>query len=96
MTQREIETLAIEDVQLLVEEHENREQRADARAALVASVMANIVRDKKKKRKPFDISDFMISTKKKKRQQTMEEMIETVKFLNMVFGGEVVKNGSGS
>lgn len=96
MTQREIETLAIEDIQLLVEEHENREQRADARAALVASVIANIVRDKKKKRKPFDISDFMISTKKKKRQQTMEEMIETVKFLNTVFGGEVVKNGSGS
>ena len=96
MTQREIETLAIEDIRLLVEEHENREQRADARAALVASVMANIVRDKKKKRKPFDISDFMISTKKKKRQQTMEEMIETVKFLNTVFGGEVVKNGSGS
>ena len=96
MTQREIETLAIEDVQLLVEEHENREQRADARAALVASVIANIARDKKKKRKPFDISDFMISTKKKKRQQTMEEMIETVKFLNTVFGGEVVKNGSGS
>ncbi len=96
MTQREIETLAIEDVQLLVEEHENREQRADARAALVASVIANIARDKKKKRKPFDISDFMISAKKKKMQQTMEEMIETVKFLNMVFGGEVVKNGSGS
>ena len=96
MTQREIETLAIEDIRLLVEEHENREQRADARAALVASVIANIARDRKKKRKPFDISDFMISTKKKKRQQTMEEMIETVKFLNTVFGGEVVKNGSGS
>lgn len=88
--------LAIEDIQLLVEEFENREQRADARAALVASVIANIARDRKKKRKPFDISDFMISTKKKKKQQTMEEMIETVKFLNMVFGGEVVKNGSGS
>lgn len=36
------------------------EFRADLRAALIACTIANVSRDKKKQRKPFDIKDFLL------------------------------------
>jgi hypothetical protein len=43
----------------LFERHQQAEQRADARAALVCSVLANVNRDPKKRSSPYHVSDFM-------------------------------------
>jgi flagellar basal body rod protein FlgC len=83
---------------LLLEEHENQEKRADARAALIASILANVNRDRKKRKKPFTLEDFMLTGKKKepKKKQSIEEMIEMTKILNAAFGGKVVKKDGSS
>lgn len=79
---------------MLADEYEKQEQRADARAALVASVVANTFRSRKQ---PFGIDDFMLfSPKKKKREQTTEEMLQVVIALNKAFGGKVVKKDGSS
>lgn len=36
------------------------EQRADARAALIASILANVNRDPKKHPRPYELKDFML------------------------------------
>jgi hypothetical protein len=68
---------------------EKMEERADMRAGLICSVIANVNRSKKSG-KVYKITDFVkITTPKKK--QTPDEMAEVCKMLTASFGGKVVK-----
>lgn len=65
------------------------EERADVRAAIVASTMANTARDPKRRRRPFQPSDFMPKFERKvKKRQTWEEQLRIVEMFNVAFGGE--------
>lgn len=62
------------------------EERADFRSAIVASNVANLGRDPKKRAKPYEASDFM-PTFARKQPQTWEEQLHIVEMLNVAFGG---------
>lgn len=52
------------------------EERADMRSALIASVLANVHRDPKKRPQPFTIDDFMLFTEE--RELTQDEIANKV------------------
>jgi hypothetical protein len=60
--------------------------------ALVSSMIAEVNRDRKKRRKPYTPKDFMpqpgAGTRKK---QTAQEMFSIVKMLNAAFGGTITE-----
>lgn len=56
------------------------------RTAMICSIIAEVNRDHKKRKKPFTPNDFM---PKKKVKLTDEQMLEQIKSLNIAFGGEV-------
>jgi hypothetical protein len=64
------------------------EERADMRAAIVASTVANTARDPKRRRRPFQASEFMPRFEWKKERQGWEEQLRIVEMFNMAFGGE--------
>lgn len=67
------------------------EERADLRAGIVASTIANVVR--KKGGKMAKPEDFMPKFNVKKEEQTIEEQLNVVKMLNAALGGEVIGRG---
>lgn len=65
------------------------EERADLRAGIVASTVANVNRNPKQRSKPYSPKDFMpVYDKPPKKQQTMEEMLRVVEMMNTAFGGQ--------
>jgi len=65
-------------------------KNADRRSALIASILANANRDKKKKRKPFTVDDFMPKMQKeKKKPMDANIMAEVLKAICVANGGEV-------
>lgn len=52
------------------------EKRADLRAGIVASTVANTARDRKKRGKPFSPAEFMPDFDAKEQKQTMEQQQE--------------------
>ena len=54
--------------------------------AIVAATMANIYR--KKGSKPYDVEDFMPALRKKKKQQTVEEMLQIAQMYTIGLGGK--------
>jgi hypothetical protein len=62
------------------------EQRADLRAGIVASTMANTARDPKKKAKPFEASDFMPKFEPSDPQEP-NALLAKVEAINAAFGG---------
>ncbi len=60
------------------------------RGALICAVLANTVRDPKRKIRPFVPDDFM--PKQKGRQQTAEQIYATVQLLNTALGGSISEN----
>jgi hypothetical protein len=65
------------------------EERADIRAALVASVIANVNRNPKKRSSPFAVKDFMLRFGEAagSREQSVEQQLSLVEMLNAAFGG---------
>lgn len=57
-------------------------------AGLICSVLANIYRDPKKRKKPYTAQDFM--PRKEKPRQTAEEMMRNAKAIVKSLGGEIV------
>lgn len=55
--------------------------------ALVCSTIANVNRDPKKQRKPFQPADFMPFIKNEKKLQSVEQQLQTVAALNAALGG---------
>ncbi len=64
------------------------EERADLRAAIVASTVANTARDPKTQRDPFTPQEFMPKFEKETTEQTPEQMLAIVEMLNAAFGGK--------
>jgi len=62
------------------------EKRADIRSAIVASVIANVNRDKKKKPSPFKTTDFMPEIEGKKYTEYIMTPEETAEAAQAVFG----------
>ena len=60
-------------------------KEADFRAGVIASVYANVHRDKKKKPIPYKPQDFMPVGKKP--EQSWETQLKIVEMLNVAFGG---------
>lgn len=60
------------------------------RTGLICAVLANTVRDPKKKVGPYTPEDFM--PKVKSKQQTAEQMFANIKLLNAAFGGKVLES----
>lgn len=63
------------------------EKRADIRAAIIASTVANTARDPKRRRRPFRPSEFMPRFERKKERQSWEEQLQIVEMFNVAFGG---------
>lgn len=64
------------------------EERADWRAGIVASTVANTARDPKVQREPFTPQEFMPKFEKETTEQTPEQMLAIVEMLNAAFGGQ--------
>ena len=79
--------LTLKEFNALVERYEANLERADYRAALICSVLANTVRDRKRKRIPYTPDDFM--TNKKSKIQTDKQMFAQVEAINAILGGKV-------
>jgi hypothetical protein len=62
------------------------EERADVRAALVAATVANTARDPKKRRRAFQVQEFMPRFERKPKQ-TWEEQLALVEMFNVALGG---------
>jgi len=67
-------------------------ERADYHAAMVVSTLANIHRDPKTQRQPYQPGDFMPQFEAQpERHQTVGQQLEIVKMLNAALGGTEVK-----
>lgn len=67
------------------------DERADWRAAMIASTIANVHRDPKRKREPYTIEDFMgkfDSDEIRDQGRAMENQIELAKSLQRSLGGQ--------
>jgi len=68
------------------------EWRGDYRAGMIASVLAEIHRDKKKRKRPFTVDDFMPRFGRRKKQQasprkqTVEEQRNVLMAIAAAFG----------
>lgn len=81
--------LTLKEFNALCERFKSNNERLDYRTALICAVLANTVRDPKR-RKPFTPEDFM--PKNKPKHQTAEQIFSTVQLLNTAFGGKVSEN----
>lgn len=62
------------------------QERADLRAGIVASTVANTARDPKKRRRQWMPKDFMPQFDRPR--QTWEQQLALVEMLNVAFGGK--------
>ena len=70
------------------------QERADLRSAIVASTVANTVRDPKKKQKPWLPRDFMPKFEQQ-REQTWQEQLAIVEMINAAMGGRDLRKNKG-
>ncbi|RYD01632.1 hypothetical protein N752_29075 [Desulforamulus aquiferis] len=63
-------------------------QKADFRAGLICSVLANINRDRKVRPQPYSPADFIPGKPKHQKPKTCQEQLAIVEALNKAFGGE--------
>lgn len=70
------------------------DERGDWQAALIATITAEVHRDKKKRRKPYQPKDFLLEFQEPKRQ-TWQNQLQFVELLNQVFGGEDKRGARG-
>lgn len=61
----------------------------DQRAGIVSSTVANVNRDGKKRRKPYEAADFMPRHQRQVEEQSPDDQFEILKMLTRQFGGEV-------
>jgi len=71
-----------------MERHVQQQEREDARAAIICTLLANINRGK---RKPFKMEEFMLVKPKyrghTKPAQSPKSMLAMVEMMNAAFGG---------
>jgi hypothetical protein len=82
---------------LLLDAFVSMQEIADGRVAIVASLLANIHRDQKKRSKAYTPADFMPNRRggagtgkaTGKKKQTMTEQLEHLKAITALFGGSI-------
>ena len=81
--------LTLIELNALIERRGDSNDRQNYRTALLCSVIANTVRNRKKKARPFTPEDFL--PKKRHGAQTAEQMLAQVKANNAILGGKVLE-----
>lgn len=74
---------------LLVDKYQDREAMKDYRAGVIAVILAESNRDKKKKKNPYTVSDFFPSLKNmkvSKKQKTPEELFRIAEQITEAMG----------
>lgn len=84
---RRVSSRELSEWMLYYEREPFGEERADTRAALISSTVANTARNPKKKRKPFKIKDFLLEFGKRKAQG-WQEQLQIVEMFNRAMGGK--------
>lgn len=84
---RELTSWQISEWQAFYQIEPFGEERADLRAAIVASVTANANRDPKRRKRPYMPVDFMPTFERPEPAST-ENMIRMVEMMNAAMGGE--------
>ena len=88
LTDAEFWCLTPKEYSYLVKRFGQEQERYDRRAALVSSVIANVNRNTKKRKRPYTVQDFMPRAgKKKSKKMTNNELLKKVESLNVIFGG---------
>jgi len=60
---------------------------------IIATILAESNRDRKKRKKPFTLEDFVPTfDKPEKEKQNWEDQLEFVQILNMAFGGKDLRD----
>lgn len=89
LSEEEFWKLNLKKLDALIARKNNADQKlkkeADFRAGVIASVYANVHRDKKKKTAPYKPQDFM--PVEKKPEQNWKTQLKIVEMLNVAFGG---------
>lgn len=70
------------------------DRRADLRAAIVASTVANAHRNPKKRRRAYSPEDFMPKFGRRKKRSSWQTQLQTVEMLNAAFGGRDLRKKS--
>lgn len=86
MTPRELRIYSSQHI----ERYKLEQKAEDIRTAKICCVIANVFRDSKQKKTPFEISDFL-SDEEPKKAQTAEEMANVLKAITYCLGGEVIE-----
>lgn len=63
------------------------DRRADLRAGIIASTVAEVNRDRKRRSRPYEAKDFMPRFERA-QPQSVEEMIEIAREITLAFGGQ--------
>jgi hypothetical protein len=72
-------------------------ERADLQAALVASTVANTARNPKKRRRPFEVKEFLLQfwARATAPQQSWQDQLRIVEMLNVAFRGRDLRDKDG-
>lgn len=70
----------------LIKRWEEREERDYWRTGVIASTIANVNRDTKKKPKPFKVEDFMPRKRKRKKPMYTDEQLRAIERINKLLG----------
>ena len=94
LSEQEFWRLTLRELAALLKRWRFDQERADWRAGMVASVIANIHRDRKRRSKPFTPQDFMPHQRRKKSglQKTWQQQLRVVEMLNVAFGGKDLRD----
>ncbi len=60
----------------------------DQRTGLVASVIANVNRDPKRRATPYQVNDFMPKRGEQREQKNWQDLLKTVELINAALGGD--------
>lgn len=70
------------------------DERADLRAGIVASTVANAHRDRKRRARPFEAREFLPHFETEREPQSWEDQLHIVEMWNAALGGKDLRKES--
>lgn len=68
---------------------------AEYRSGMICATLANLYRDEKKRKKPYQPKDFMPQREKKKEdKQSWKDQLKIIEMLNAAMGGKDARGGA--
>ena len=96
LTEDEFWNLTLAQWLALCKQHELDEERLDYRAALIASIIAEVNRNHKKRREPFSPQDFMPQRSPAKANQAKRGIdVDSLILINAAVGGKLTEKKRG-